>query len=130
MWIPWFGSLSSVNKVLKRLLAGDYSARVGYSDAHSFGALGAKVNQLAERFASTFQDLAKDRARLLTILTNMVEAVVAVDTQGRVLVINPAFARLFAVNEQQAVGRPLLEVLRHTRLNQLTEYVLKNRLET
>lgn len=128
MWIPWLSPLKEINKVLQRLLSGDLSARVTHSTADRFGKLGENLNQLAQRFESKFQMLTQDRARLLTVLINMVEAVVAVDIQGRVLVANPAFSKLFGV-EGEIVGRPLLEVLRHTGLNQILQQVLKTQEE-
>jgi two-component system phosphate regulon sensor histidine kinase PhoR len=130
MWIPWPGPLKKINAVLKRLLSGDLSARVASPDDNTFDSLGDHINQLAARYESALRTQAQDSARLLTVLTNMVEAVVAVDAQGRVLIANPAFSSLFGVNANAARGIPLVEVLRHTGLNELMRVVLDGKKET
>ncbi len=129
MWNPWSGPFKEINKVMKRLLNGDSSARVGLDAARSLDGLGENINQLASRFESALLGLSQDHARLLTVLTNMVEAVVAIDTSGRVLVANPAFGKLFGVDAENAMGKPLVEVLRHSGLNALTHRILDQKTE-
>ena len=66
------------------------------------------VRQLGERAT----DLARDRARLETILTGMVEGVVVVDKDQRVQLLNAAARRILRV-EGDVTGRHVLECVRH-----------------
>ncbi|MCG3206110.1 MAG: Alkaline phosphatase synthesis sensor protein PhoR [Elusimicrobia bacterium] len=67
-----------------------------------------------------------DRSLMTTILSNMMEGVVAVDTDGRVLFINQALADLFEFDPAQAKGKHLLEVVRQNQLNVLLQNVLQD----
>jgi len=57
----------------------------------------------------------KREADLATILNSIHDGVIALDLDGRVRRVNAVAARLLLVSEQEAVGKPLLEVLPLTR---------------
>jgi two-component system phosphate regulon sensor histidine kinase PhoR len=61
-----------------------------------------------------------------TILSNMREGVIAVDTNARVLFLNLAFAELFNIDPTQAKDKHLLEVVRQNQLNVLLQSVLQD----
>jgi two-component system phosphate regulon sensor histidine kinase PhoR len=82
------------------------------------------LHQLEHRTAVEAADLGRDRDRLAIILDNIVEAVAAVDAQGTVIALNPAFCQLFDLSPS-SVGTPLLEALRHPKLTALLGEVLK-----
>jgi two-component system phosphate regulon sensor histidine kinase PhoR len=86
--------------------------------------LGETLNALAERVEETVGELSRDRSRLAAVLDQMAEGVVAVDAEGRVLLINPALSRLLALDAAQARGRGYLESLRHRGLAELVGEVL------
>lgn len=73
------------------------------------------------------QEAEFDKALLTTILSNMMEGVVAVDTNGRILFINAAIARLFEIDAANANGKHLLEIVRQNQINVLLQSVLKDR---
>jgi two-component system phosphate regulon sensor histidine kinase PhoR len=77
------------------------------------------IERLKDRRAAAKLELSREKAQVSAILANMVEAVIAVDGSGRVVAVNPALARLFGIGGDAAPGRPLIEVLRHHRLNEL-----------
>jgi two-component system phosphate regulon sensor histidine kinase PhoR len=129
MWKPWLSPSDEINKVIKRLLGGDLTARVSASNAKSHDGLGENTNRLADRLQYTVNKLSHDSSRLITVLTNMIEAVVAVDLQTHLLIANPAFSKLFGINVPTALGKPLLEVIRHNGLHELTQRVLSDKTE-
>jgi len=116
-----------MSDVARRLAAGDYAARVQGFEPDEHGKLGSTLNLLAERVQSKIQELSHDKAQLAAILSNMTEAVVAVDSAGRILIVNNALSRMFAVEAGAAVGKMLLEVLRHNPLDELVRKVIASR---
>lgn len=70
--------------------------------------------------------LDSDRSYLDTILSNMLEGVVAVDTTGRVLFLNQALAKIFQIDSGNVKGKHLLEVLRQNQLNSLLQSALQD----
>ncbi|MEK7384340.1 MAG: ATP-binding protein [Elusimicrobiota bacterium] len=117
--------IAELHGVLRRLADGDFTAR-----APSIGGgLGREVNRLAARAATAVEGLSRDKAQLSAVLDQMTEAVVAVDAEGRVLLVNPALSRLLAVDEAQARGRRYVESLRHNGIAELLGSVLRERRE-
>ncbi|MEK7857867.1 MAG: ATP-binding protein [Elusimicrobiota bacterium] len=114
-----------MSAVAERLARGDHAARVRDLAQDEHGRLGATLNLLAETVQRQVRELSQEKGRLLSILSNMVEAVVAVDSHARVLAVNPAVTALFGVKEEDALGKPFLEALRHHQLNVLLASVLK-----
>jgi two-component system phosphate regulon sensor histidine kinase PhoR len=107
--------------VLRRLSAGDYAAR-----APSIYGLGPETNRLAERIGGAVFALSRDKSQLEAVLDQMSEAVLAVDSAGAVLVVNPSLSRLLGVDAAASRGRPYLECVRHNAISQLVGSVLKD----
>ena len=125
--MAWFGSdpFADIKAAVERLATGDYAARVPQFDDDAANALGQRINALAIRVQTTMQNGAQEQAYLSTVLSNMTEGVVAVDSQSHVLIMNPALGTLFNVKPENARGRLFLEAVRHNQLNDLAQYVLR-----
>jgi two-component system, OmpR family, phosphate regulon sensor histidine kinase PhoR len=92
---------------------GDLGHRVLGREKGEIGTLAVALNSMAESLSRLVADTAKDKARLLTILSSMSEGVVATDTRQRVVLFNDAAADLLSFGAEQAQGRLLWEVVRH-----------------
>ena len=79
----------------------------------------------AARLRSATEELEREHVWLATVLSNMAEAVVSVDTAGRIVVLNPALASLLSLDAAAAQGKPFLEVLRQTALSSLLEAAMR-----
>ncbi len=108
--------------VVRRLGSGDFRARAPIGDS----GLGEAVNRLAEMVSERIDDLSRDKSQLEAVLDQMTEAVVAVDADGVVLVVNPALSRLLGVDPASARGRSYLESLRHAGISGLIGAVLRD----
>ncbi len=118
--------LEEMAAVARRLAAGEYGARVrGPLGGDERALLGETLNALAARVEETVGELSRDRSRLAAVLDQMAEGVVAVDAEGRVLLVNPALSRLLGIDAAQARGRGHLESLRHHGLAELVGEVLR-----
>jgi two-component system phosphate regulon sensor histidine kinase PhoR len=118
--------LEEMAAVARRLAAGDFGARVrGPLGGDERAVLGETLNALAARVEETVGELSRDKSRLAAVLDQMAEGVVAVDAEGRVLLVNPALSRLLGIDAAQARGRGHLESLRHHGLAELVGEVLR-----
>lgn len=76
------------------------------------GELARRLAELARHFQKTLQEATQRQQELSAVLAGLADGCVAVDGSGRILLFNGAAARLFGVTEAQALGRPLVEVIR------------------
>ena len=74
--------------------------------------LARQLGQLAEHFQQALYEATRRQRELSAVLAGLADGCVAVDPSGRILLFNGAAARLFGVSEQEALGRPLVEVIR------------------
>ncbi|HSN85159.1 MAG TPA: ATP-binding protein [Thermoanaerobaculia bacterium] len=107
-----------------RDLADGRAARVEVPDEEELAALAQALNHLAATAEAQFAAVRNERDHLMTILSSMSEGVLVVGADGRALLVNPAFRRLFDLTGEVA-GRPVLEILRHPELARVVGDTLK-----
>ncbi|MBI3507736.1 MAG: PAS domain-containing protein [Proteobacteria bacterium] len=117
--------VSEMSGVARRLAQKDYAARVRAFPSDELGTLGRSLNFLAERIAATVLELSSEKAQLEAMLSGMVEGVLAVDADGRVIMTNAALERLFSLETRTAIGRPLTDAIRQNQLIGILQTVLK-----
>jgi len=108
-----------------RDIAAGRAARVQVPDEDELAALALALNRLAATAEEQFEVVRKERDQLRQILASMSEGVLVVGPDGRALMINPAFYRLFDLKGDFA-GRPVLEIIRHPRFARLIDDTLRH----
>jgi two-component system phosphate regulon sensor histidine kinase PhoR len=84
-----------------------------------FGELGRLLTRLASKSQERIQALEDEQAKTATILNSMVEGVIALDPQGRVLLMNPGARDILDVGGSRIKGQFFLEVIRNQPLADL-----------
>lgn len=82
------------------------------------------LSRLKEKTDGAVAELIAEKARLSAILAGMVEAVVAVDNRGDIILVNAGLCELFSIDAQASQGKPFLEVLRQAELADILKEVL------
>jgi two-component system phosphate regulon sensor histidine kinase PhoR len=108
--------LRDLTAVTEQIAAGGYGHKVYAADRGEVGALARTFNQMSERLAAQFAALEEDRQQLRTILAGMVEGVIAVDGDERILFANERAHELLGLPPQPVTGRKFWEVVRHSGL--------------
>jgi two-component system phosphate regulon sensor histidine kinase PhoR len=108
----------------ERLADGDLGHKIYVAGGKEFAALARTFNGMSDRLAATFAQLEHDREQLRTILSGMVEGVVAIDNDQRVLFANETAGRLLEFAPAAAVGRKLWEVTRQRVVQEIVETAL------
>jgi two-component system phosphate regulon sensor histidine kinase PhoR len=95
------------------LANGDLSKRVARTGAGEIATLSAALNTMADSLTQLIRQTQKDKGELLAILSGMIEGVIAVDNQLKVLLVNEAAGDLLGFAAGSAHGRLLWEVVRN-----------------
>jgi len=104
--------LEQLSRGAEEIAAGAYGHKVVMESNDEIGQLAAAFNHMSERLASQFTQLDEDRQQLRTVLSSMVEGVVAVDNDQRVLFANERAGHLLDFPMRDSVGRHLWELTR------------------
>lgn len=86
----------------------------------------ARANRMATDLEAEVAEITEDRARLQAVLSSMVEGVLVLDRDSKILLLNAAIERMFQLESPAAIGRPLIEVFRHHPLHRLLQKVLES----
>ena len=82
------------------------------------------LRKTASQTEVQFDALNKERAMLSAVLSQMTDAVLIADTDGHVQLLNHAGEQLFNTTQEKALGRSVVEVMRHHSLVALWEQTL------
>ncbi len=117
--------LVSMTDAAESMAAGDYRRRVASSSGDEIGQLASSFNKMAGELEQRLQTITEDRSKLLTILGGMVEGVVAVDGDQKVVHLNAAAGRILGVTPTESIGRPIWEVTRVRKVAEALEQALR-----
>ena len=112
----------------------DFSARLGATELRplsldgpndELARLADSLNTSAARLDRTVRSLGSERDRSSAILRSMVEGVGVIDARERLVFWNEAFSEILNIDGGAAEGRPVIEVIRNTKVLKLIRRALK-----
>ncbi len=103
-------SLTELTGVAQSLTCGDFSARVKKLRDDEFGLLGLTLNLLGEEIAERMATLSQERTQLAALFGGMVEGIVAIGDDDRVLFANKAADRLLRTQASVSRSKQIAEV--------------------
>ncbi|MGL6076636.1 MAG: HAMP domain-containing sensor histidine kinase [Fimbriiglobus sp.] len=95
-----------------KLRAGDFGHRIAPAGGREFRTLANTFNGMSQRLAENFDELERDEDQLRTILSGMVEGVIAVNEHQSILFANERAGVMLGFHSETAVGRQLPEVVK------------------
>ena len=104
--------LQAIAAAARRVASGDLSQRVRDYERDELGTVARVLDDTVRDLANRAAELAQDRARTDAILAGMVEGVMAVNSQGRVQIVNGAAREMLALGEASVDGH-YLEAVRN-----------------
>lgn len=110
-----------------RLAEGDLGHKIRVEGSREFAALARTFNAMSETLAQSFALLDRDKEQLRTILSGMVEGVVAVDPEQRVLFANDRAGELLGFSTERAVGKTLSELSPELALQDIVDKAIRGR---
>ncbi|MHB8483363.1 MAG: HAMP domain-containing sensor histidine kinase [Nitrospiria bacterium] len=119
--------LNLLNQGLLRVGKGDFSFRVRFHDSDDFEELGKGFNEMAGKLALGWKEISEDRAKLSAILNGMIEGIIILNGEGKVLLVNPALRGMFSLAPFLPEGIYYYELLRHRELNEFVRKILSTR---
>jgi two-component system phosphate regulon sensor histidine kinase PhoR len=118
------GQMREIKAGAERLAAGDFSHKLYVPRVEEFASVAESINRMAEELDDKLRTLTHERNEREAVLTSMVEGVLAVDTDERVIAVNAAAARLLDTDPAAAEGKTIQEVVRNPDLQHVVAQTL------
>ncbi len=114
----------SMRRIARLFAGGQLNVRVPAAGATELDDLAKALNEMATQLGDRIVTITRQRSELETILSSMIEGVLAVDSSGYIVSINNAAAELLGVDPAWARGRSVEEVVRNVGLQQFVRDTL------
>ncbi len=116
--------LEEMKRGADHFAAGDLNHRLNLPRSEELASLAAALNQMAIQLDHRIKTIIRQRNELETVLSSMLEGVIAVNNEERIISMNEAAARFFGCDSAKSQGRDLQEVIRNSALQELVRSVL------
>jgi two-component system phosphate regulon sensor histidine kinase PhoR len=118
-------SLDRMAHAAEDIARGRYDAARPYAASPELGRLAVALDAMAADLRGRMHAIEGDRNKVLAILASMVEGVIAVDSEERVVHMNAVAGRLLRVSPASAEGRRIWEVSRVIEVSEILEAARK-----
>ena len=114
--------LEQMKRSAEQFARGDFSERMlpvaKKTASLEIVTLASSMDRMAELLDEKIQAIVTHRNQLETVFSSMVEAVIAIDLEERVISINESAAKLFDVERSSATGKIVQQIVRNVKLQQ------------
>lgn len=118
--------IKKISDVLERIATGkkaqNYSSISFNSKSSDLIKLEQSINIIKDRISS----LEKEKLHMQAILSSMVEGVIVLDSNLRIISINPTAERILAVSSEAVAGKFFLESIRNNEISEIISSVLRD----
>jgi two-component system, OmpR family, phosphate regulon sensor histidine kinase PhoR len=118
------GQMREIKAGAERIASGDFSHEVVVPRTEEFAVVAESLNQMASELDDKLRTLTQERNEREAVLSSMVEGVLAVDTEERLIAVNAAAARLLDTKPAEAEGKSIQEVVRNPDLQRVVAQTL------
>ena len=109
--------IENMTRGAERFAKGDLKHRLSLPDTRELAGLSRALNQMAEELENRMEVVTNQRNEHEAVLASMVEGVIAINMEQRILSINRAAAGMLAITPGEMKGRGILEAVRNRELH-------------
>ena len=118
--------IEQMKKSAAQFAGGDLSHRLTSPATEEMASLADAMNQMAAQLDNRIETIISQRNQLETVLASMLEGVIAIDSEERIVSINRAAAQLFENEPANCQDKSIQEVIRSPALQQFIRSALND----
>jgi two-component system phosphate regulon sensor histidine kinase PhoR len=116
--------IEKIKRTAEAIARGDFQVKARVDQSDEIGGLSEAMNQMAAQLRERIDTIMRQRNEIETMLSSMIEGVIAVDTEERIISMNLAASEMLSCNVAQVQGRSMQEAVRNTVLQQFVTEAL------
>ncbi len=118
------GPVIQMTQAAGKIAGGDFSELIRTDTTDEIGDLARSFNIMSLELQNKIENLTREIGEKEAILSGMIEGVIAVDRDQRIILLNSAAEAMFNISSHRALGRFHWEMIRHSQLNTFFQEVL------
>lgn len=131
----WYASyritvpITEIQKWSANISAGDFNLSIPlkFRYCEEMNSLAQSIYRMSVELNNRFSTMIRQRNEIQAVFSSMVEGVLAVDTDERIININQAASKLLDVNPQTVKGKLIQEVIRNSDLQKFVKKTIASR---
>ncbi|MFO7963430.1 MAG: ATP-binding protein [Desulfobacterales bacterium] len=116
--------IREMKDVADRFAEGDLTRRAGEYDTEELAGLSDAMNRMAKELNNRINTIIRQKNELETVLSSMMEGVVAVDGDEKIININASAAAMLDIDPEFCKGRSIQETVRNVSFQRLVSKAL------
>ena len=101
-----------MTQIADAIAGGDYNQQIRLHRKDEIGALARALDAMTVQLSDQISTITSDRNKMAAILSGMVEGVVAIDREERIVHINAAAGHILSVSGEDCIGKRIWETTR------------------
>jgi two-component system phosphate regulon sensor histidine kinase PhoR len=118
--------IEEIKKGAESLARGDLTYRLPYFDSKEMASLAEAITRMAKELTNRINIITRQRNELEQVFSSMVEGVLAVDSEERIISMNHSATLLVECNQNNVQGRSIQELIRNADLQEFIKGVINN----
>lgn len=110
------GPVREVTRKAADMAGGNFDQSIEVKSTDEIGQLGEMFNLMTTRLKQTLEEIQGEKNKVEAILANMADGLLALDSSGRIIKLNPVAERMFQTTEESVLGRYPNEIWPELRL--------------
>ena len=107
-----------------RIAEGEYGLQIMEGAPDEIGELTHSFNLMSDKLQQNMEESKASEAKTKAILSSMINGIIAVDNERRIMFINPVAETLLGIREKNVKGLNVMAAVRSNRLNECLEHFL------
>ena len=121
--------ISQMAGAVRKISEGDFSRRIRVDNRDEIGDLAHSFNRMSEELNKQMENLAREVGEKEAILSSMIEGVIAIDREGRIILLNRAFRNMPGLASDDDLGKFHWEAIRNPEINGFLKEVLESNVQ-
>lgn len=118
--------VENMKQSTERLARGDLTHRLSVPNSEELGGLAVAINRMAVQLDDRIKTIVRQRNELEAILSSMLEGVMAIDREERIISINQTATQMFNSATSELQGQSIQEVIRNPKLQRFVKKALSS----
>ncbi|MBN2897871.1 MAG: HAMP domain-containing protein [Clostridia bacterium] len=118
--------IKELTEVTKRIADGHYDEKIYIKTGDEMGELAHNFNVMSDEINKQIQEINDRNVKTNAILSSMINGVIAVDNNKRIMFVNASAEQMFNFRESDVRGKRILEVLRNNALDDQIHHMIAN----
>jgi len=123
----YFKPIQQIQRVARKISEGDFKSRLPLARKDELGELATSLNQMSVELQDKVKEIMRDKNELEAILSSMVEGVIVVGKDERIILMNSPVHRMLDLRSRDTIGKPYWEVIRHEEINHLFKEAIQQK---